>query len=210
MSFIGEERIKGLRKFRGASEGFDDLIPFGSDGRYVDMASELDLEEELIFGGNKVTSFKVETDEITQETNTFITEKYYDKTIDEINVANYTKCTVIKEIPIYDLIQGDTTDSTIGTVTENGEESQFNTAIGNFLNKKNLSITMTLYEGDYYSEEQQAILIEEAGENIEEIDRLNSIFNSCTQLHTKTIEIVYNQNNEAIITERLDYNQEGF
>lgn len=51
---MAENRIKGLRQ--KTQTGYDSFVPFGADGRFIDMDSSLNLEQELKIGGNHTTS----------------------------------------------------------------------------------------------------------------------------------------------------------
>lgn len=44
------QRTKGMRQ-KISNQNYGNFIPFGSDGKYIDMDSSLDLEEELKLGG---------------------------------------------------------------------------------------------------------------------------------------------------------------
>lgn len=52
------ERIKGIREKNSGS--YNSLVPFGTDGNLVDMASGLDLEEQFKLGGDHSTT--IDTD----------------------------------------------------------------------------------------------------------------------------------------------------
>lgn len=68
------DRIKGLKQKTG-SNSYTNLIPFGTDGALIDMKSGLNLEEELLIGGQHYTS-------ITENPNTgdiSITDIYAEK-----------------------------------------------------------------------------------------------------------------------------------
>lgn len=64
------QTIKGSRKKIGATS-YDVFIPFGTDGKYVDMLSGLTLEQELKLGGDHGVSI-VENDDGSID----ISEKY--------------------------------------------------------------------------------------------------------------------------------------
>lgn len=51
---IKKDRMKGIRE-KTSSAMYAPLIPFGTDGKLVDMLSGLDLEEDLIIGGDHHT-----------------------------------------------------------------------------------------------------------------------------------------------------------
>ena len=52
--------IKGIKRRNSQTgvneDGFDPFVPFGTDGTYVDMDSQLNLEEQLLIGGNSEIS----------------------------------------------------------------------------------------------------------------------------------------------------------
>lgn len=67
------KRTKGMRKKLG-TDTYDSFVPFGADGKFVDMDSSLDLEEELKLGGtHNVTISENIEDDITT---TNVTELY--------------------------------------------------------------------------------------------------------------------------------------
>lgn len=87
------QRTKGMRQKTGTNE-YDVFVPFGSDGKYIDMDSSLDLEEELKLGGShyvtinedeNITSiienyaggYKTTTDIIEDENGITISSKLY-------------------------------------------------------------------------------------------------------------------------------------
>lgn len=74
-------KIKGLRQKTGANT-YADLIPFGTDGKLVDMLSSLDLEQEIKLGGGHVSAIN------ESGPNTVITETY---------TGGYTCTTTITE-----------------------------------------------------------------------------------------------------------------
>lgn len=80
MSYNTQPRIKQIRKKSG-----ENLIsvPLGSQGQYVDMKSNLDLEQELLLGGNHSV-------EITYPNyGTHIEEIYYKHKIGTVKSFNY-------------------------------------------------------------------------------------------------------------------------
>ena len=186
------QRIKGFHQFKGSNviPSFGSFIPFGTDANLVDVFSSLDLEEELIFGGQKQSSLNIEE---TSE-GTFITsiiQKYKDG---EGNVS-YTKRTLIKETPNYDLIEAKDSNSVIGHT--NG--TQANIVIGSFTGKKNIIIDMFLYNGQYLSTDQIETLVNERATTEEEKEEIREeLQDSFTLVHRKEILISNNK-----ITERF-------
>ena len=75
------DRMKGLREKTGSAI-YANLIPFGTDGKLVDMLSGLDLEEELMVGGNHYVSIQE-----TSDTETAIVETYAKKADVEAGTA---------------------------------------------------------------------------------------------------------------------------
>ena len=73
-----EKRVKGMRK-KTSSSTFGSFVPFGTDGVFTDMASGLDLEQELKLGGNQQVTI-TEPD----EDSTLIVETYSDSKGNEI------------------------------------------------------------------------------------------------------------------------------
>lgn len=72
------ERIKGLRQKRSDSEYFP-FMPFGTDGQYIDMISELNLEYELKLGPKHIASIENYIDSETgliDDNITIIVENY--------------------------------------------------------------------------------------------------------------------------------------
>ncbi len=67
------EIVKVIRK-KNNNNDLDAPIPIGTDGNYVQMKSNLDLEEQLKLGGNKVTCIK--TKELSQIVNQ-VTKTYH-------------------------------------------------------------------------------------------------------------------------------------
>ena len=63
--------IKGTRQ-KISPGSYADYVPFGADGKYIDMMSGLDLEKELRLGGNHITKIT------NNGTRTIITEVYGD------------------------------------------------------------------------------------------------------------------------------------
>lgn len=64
------DRIKGLRQ-KNSQGVFDALVPFGTDGIFVDMVSGLDNEEELKIGGNHTSTIVENSDGSTTITELF-------------------------------------------------------------------------------------------------------------------------------------------
>ena len=176
------ERIKEVRQFYRADSipPFSDPIPLGTDADLVDVYSGLDLEQELLLGGNKTTSltFKQGTD---GSKITLIIQKFYEKEF--LQTAIYTKKTYIKETPIIDLIEGQNQNDVIGD--NNTEEESTNFVIGNFRGTNNIIVYIYLYDGDLKEKEEGAE--EEEGEK------------DCTLIHKKRIIVKSNQ-----IIETLD------
>lgn len=143
------ERIKEVRQFHRADSipPFSDPIPLGTDADLVDVYSGLDLEQELLLGGNKTTSltFKQGTD---GSKITLIIQKFYEKEF--LQTAIYTKKTYIKETPIIDLIEGQNQNIVIGDT---------NFVIGNFRGTNNIIVYMYLYDGDLKEGEEDCTLI---------------------------------------------------
>ena len=119
------QTIKGSRQ--KTATGYSDYIPFGADGKYIDMLSGLDLEKELKLGGDHSAS-------ITQnlQGNTVITQKYADE---ETIGAYYKVVTTIEEDANITTItsqlywvdsQGNDTLKNTKTITieENGEQAE--------------------------------------------------------------------------------------
>ena len=78
------KRTKGMRQKLGTNS-YDVFVPFGSDGKYIDMDSSLDLEEELKLGGSHYVTINED------ENTTSITENYtggYRATTDIIEGEN--------------------------------------------------------------------------------------------------------------------------
>ena len=71
MSNEGTERTKGIRQ-KDANGGYGPIVPFGTDGQFVDMNSELNLEYELKLGTKHVA--RIDEDETTKTTT--IVENY--------------------------------------------------------------------------------------------------------------------------------------
>lgn len=87
-----ETKIKGL-KIKGQGGLFGGFKPFGTDGLLVDMASSLDLEQELKLGGNHNTKII----QIAEDKIALIIEKYYDNASPA--ETKYTVSTVINSNP---------------------------------------------------------------------------------------------------------------
>jgi len=75
------ERIKGVRQKTGSGQ-YPSFVPFGTDGQYIDMISELNLEYELKLG----TKHLAKIDEDEEANTTTIVENY--ATPDESSAAN--------------------------------------------------------------------------------------------------------------------------
>lgn len=73
-----EKRVKGMRR-KTSSSTFGNFVPFGTDGIFTDMASGLDLEQELKLGGNQQVTI-TEPD----EDSTLIVETYSDSKGNEV------------------------------------------------------------------------------------------------------------------------------
>lgn len=82
------QTIKGSRQKVSAS-GYSDYIPFGADGKYIDMLSGLDLEKELKLGGNHSAIIGLDS-----QNRTVITQKYADE---DASAAYYKVITTIEE-----------------------------------------------------------------------------------------------------------------
>lgn len=82
------DRIKGLRQ-KNSQGTFNPLVPFGTDGIFVDMVSGLDNEQELKIGGNHSSTI-VEN----QDGSTEITEIFKDV---NNSIITYTLVTAIIE-----------------------------------------------------------------------------------------------------------------
>lgn len=80
------QTIKGSRQ--KTASGYSDYLPFGADGKYIDMLSGLDLEKQLKLGGDHSASIR------QVNGNTVITEKYAD---DNAVGAYYKVVTTISE-----------------------------------------------------------------------------------------------------------------
>lgn len=159
MSDQNKMRIKGLRKY--ASKDLNNqpfspsqMIPFGTNGQLVDMASDLDLEQELKIGGNKSSKIIIKTEDevistpdgekIVSSIITYIIEKYRSRYSEQS--YTYSKITKIHEIPEAQLLQADTVNSIIGYEDENELPS---TIIGNFTSNIETTVTIYLYKGDF-------------------------------------------------------------
>lgn len=159
MSSNRKKRIKGLRTFTNANPLFNPLVPFGADGDLIDIFSGLDLEEQLIIGGNKTISFTDVDQHLT------VKEKFFNFE----NQCIYTKISELITEPIYQLIQA---------TTEQGQEGQLgyienqeDTFIGDFYGKTELDIKISLYKGDVDEEDSKLLHIKRItvhGDEIEE------------------------------------------
>lgn len=90
------DRAKGYRQKLGSAT-YDTFIPFGTDGVLVDMASELNLEEEIRIGGDHYVTIVDES-----ELSTIVTE-YYNTVkakIEDNTATNFYK--VITHIESYE------------------------------------------------------------------------------------------------------------
>lgn len=188
MSDINKQRIKGLRQFTPNFSDYPfspyDAIPFGTDGQLVDMASHLDLEQQLILnGGNKTSTIEIK--EKNQIIITLIIEKFYDY---EFTECYYTKVTQIKETPNTSLLQGENEQSILGYQ----EDNITSTVIGNFTDNITTSVTIYLYKGDYQETS------EEQNENEEE-EEVNYKF-----LYKKIISVTPDKIKEQLSTD-FDY-----
>ena len=87
------QRVKGYREKTGTAL-YSNLIPFGTDGVFVDMNSGLNLEEDILIGGNHYTTIQESSD-----TTTVINETFAKKEDVENEVAEnyYVKNTLIDE-----------------------------------------------------------------------------------------------------------------
>lgn len=65
-----QQRIKGMRE-KTSSAVYAPLVPFGTDGKLVDMLSGLDLEEDLIIGGDHYSTINEVDEEATVITEVF-------------------------------------------------------------------------------------------------------------------------------------------
>ena len=146
MSSVNKKRIKGLRRYTQNSEtSFSSMIPFGVDGDLVDSFSGLDLEEELLIGGQKIISFEENQDQL------IVKQKYYN----QVGECCYSKVSTITSAPTYQLIHAE---------GENGEEGQLgNTVneeyfIGDFLGNLQLQIIISLYKGDIDDSQNSTLL----------------------------------------------------
>ena len=74
------EVVKTILK-KGSSS-FDDGCPIGTEGKYVDMYSQLDLEEEIKIGGNKCTVVQTKVITGTNTSYTKISEFYATENIE--------------------------------------------------------------------------------------------------------------------------------
>ena len=59
------ERIKGIRQKIGSGQ-YSSFVPFGTDGQFIEMISELNLEYELKLGTKHLA--KIDEDEETNTT----------------------------------------------------------------------------------------------------------------------------------------------
>lgn len=115
------QRIKGFRK-KGASNNYNALIPFGSDGILIDMLSGLHLEYELVIGGKRNST-------ITENsTNIIFTNQYYNNS----GAIQYTLTTTIPQTAIT------ATSGTVNIIIDlfNGNS----TAAANRLKRKTLTL----------------------------------------------------------------------
>ena len=82
------DRIKGLRQKR-SDNSYNSLVPFGTDGIFVDMLSGLDNEQEFKLGGNHDSVITEVND-----TTTTIVETY--KALDNSTVTYVVETTVVE------------------------------------------------------------------------------------------------------------------
>lgn len=98
------DRIKGLRKKTlNPSVPFDDLIPFGTDGQFVDLFDGLNLNEELLIGGAHSISVTTETEDDSEII--VIT--------DECKVGNPSSVVYVVQNKIYDTETGNIIRTTL-------------------------------------------------------------------------------------------------
>lgn len=149
MSSINKRRIKGLRKYSQSdnSTPFSSLIPFGTDGDLVDIFSNLDLEEQLLLGGQKTISFEEDNEQL------IVKEKLYNKA----GMCCYSKKTNLTSAPSYQLIQveEDPQESQLGYQEEQELQEVF---IGDFLGRLQLEIKVQLYKGDFDDPQNSKLL----------------------------------------------------
>ena len=115
------QRIKGFRK-KGASNNYNALIPFGSDGILIDMLSGLHLEYELVIGGKRNSTI------VENSTNIIFTNQYYNNS----GAIQYTLTTTIPQTAIT------ATSGTVNIIIDlfNGNS----TAAANRLKRKTLTL----------------------------------------------------------------------
>lgn len=139
-------RIKGI-KIKGHNGYSEALTPFGTDGKLIDMASSLDLQEELILGGSCITSIKEKVQLGTDLTGTVVLQKYYTK---EGNTTRYTYSlrTVISDTVDDLILVGYDENEQELLITENSGNNDF------LVDRKQMGqdqafIEETLYLGQY-------------------------------------------------------------
>lgn len=110
MSDIDLKRIKEIRQLQ--EHGYSDPIPLGSEGQYVDMKSNLDLEQELKLGGNHNVT-------IIEEGNKTTIKEYY---LHKNNSSIEEDSDIIDYIVVTTILQGDQIVETNIKVGEGEEE----------------------------------------------------------------------------------------
>lgn len=180
MSSVNTGRIKQIRPRIGNT--FGNAIPLGVDGLLTDMISGLDLEQELVIGGNHY----VEISEI--DTGTVIKEWYFSqamkgRTLQQMqNKITYSVYIYIATAIDYYLIdqkgQNETEDSIISWA--GNDEDGIVDRVPITSNKERIQIT--LYKG---------------------------IMNSRNKLHQKVISITELSNEEYTISEQVDWDEEN-
>lgn len=157
------QRIKGVRQKNNNGQ-YLDFTPFGTDGRLIDMASKLDLQEELILGGNCETSIEDNTDIGGGLFGTIILQKYYYVTYttinnEEVKIKNYTYSlkTAISN-KVQDLIVVGNTDNPNQQLYL--AEDQHNCIVDRpEMTSDNAIIEETLYKGEYDKENPNQVQV---------------------------------------------------
>lgn len=143
--------IKGIKQKLGDTAidydngGFSAFTPFGTDGIYVDMNSRLNLEEQLLIGGNSDISI-IEND---QNNTIIIIEKYKHREksgTNIIDVYDYSTVTIIND-KVEELLLIDDSSKNLLKI-ESVDDSP--TLIANFSEDgDDAQILINLYQGEY-------------------------------------------------------------